>query len=389
MKDLTLEIFLKDFPHISIASEENNQEILDFYHQNPMSSSKSQIHYLRGDNFFSFLKERSHHFLVLILRDDQKQIQGLGVISFRPGYINNKLITVGYLGDLRVRLNRKLIREYRSMYAALIKASPNMPETHFCKFYQTVLIDSNQESQNNLSSNKIPNLYYDRLRAYKMINIWGRIQWPRLYQLFFTIKKATLDDRESILKFLESETNKSNFNHDWNSELDQRLKYWNSFDYSNILLVHNAQNELCALTMTWNPIKTKQVTISKVSPLIKLAHALIKNLPFFEVKNLPRENEAIDILYLHQFTFKKELTGKQQKMIVHEIINSCFKLNFKLLAYADFANEKYLENTFTYLNNTLSMALYSVHFKNPEEGVLNPIDSIKDKESLGFDMSLV
>ena len=68
MNELTLEIFLKDFPHISIASEENNQEILDFYHQNPMSSNKSQIYYLRGDNFFDFLKERSHHFLVLLLR---------------------------------------------------------------------------------------------------------------------------------------------------------------------------------------------------------------------------------------------------------------------------------------------------------------------------------
>ncbi len=387
MNNISLKSFLEPFPHVFVANEEaDNKAILNFYHQSPMNSQKSQIQYLRGDNFFSFLRERSSQFLVLLLKDDNGDIQGIGVLSFRPGYIDQELVTVGYLGDLRVKLNRKLIREYRSMYTALIEAAPYMEETFFCKHFQTVLIDENLESQNNLSANRIPHLVYQKLKSYQMINIWGQIKRPRLTRNAFNIREANTKYHEQISLFLSNHSLHESFHHQWSSELPHRLKEWSDFNYKNILLVFK-DNDLLALTMLWNPIKTKQVHISHVSPLIRIAHKLLQCLPIFEVKSLPKPGIPIDILYLHQFIFHRELAKESKKSIVHELTRFCFQYNFDLLAYADFEDENFLLQTPHFFKKSLPMAIYSVHHQTSSKEISFPIN--KSNESPGFDMSLV
>ncbi|MBC7427549.1 MAG: hypothetical protein H7336_02985, partial [Bacteriovorax sp.] len=132
MKELTLTDFFSNYPHITPALEKDNQDIVDFYHKQAFNFAESDIIYTRGNNFFSFLKERSDSFLVIIMRDDKGIMQGMGVLSFRPGYIDGRAVTVGYLGDLRIKMNRKLVREWRLMYANLMKLSSAMKETHYC-----------------------------------------------------------------------------------------------------------------------------------------------------------------------------------------------------------------------------------------------------------------
>ncbi len=384
---MSLAHFLKAFPHISLATEQDNDDILTFYHQSPMSTKKSQIQYFRGQDFFAFLKERSPHFFVFLLKNDDKEIQGIGVLSFRPGFVDKELVTVGYLGDLRVKLNRKLIREYRQMYAALIKASPTMEETLFCKHFQTVLIDDNKESQNNLTSNKIPNLSYCRLQSYRMMNIWGRVKGIPFIQPQHKIREANQYDHELIVKFLADNTLKNAFHHDWSQELAHRLKNWNGFDYRNILLVFNNKNVLMAVTMIWNPIKTKQVVISEISMVIKFAHTFLNLIPFVSIKQLPKPRQAIDILYLNEFVFLLETSKSMKRSVFQAVVRFCFNYDFNLLAYADFASDNILKFTPHLLKESLPMALYTVHHHDQEKGVLYPITDTSTPP--GFDMSLV
>lgn len=40
-----------------------------------------------------------------------KKIKGISVVSYRSGFMNGNLETIGYLGDLRIEFSKKLIRE--------------------------------------------------------------------------------------------------------------------------------------------------------------------------------------------------------------------------------------------------------------------------------------
>ncbi|MBY0414816.1 MAG: hypothetical protein K2Q18_11650, partial [Bdellovibrionales bacterium] len=380
MKDL-----LSAYPHVSVAHISDNDAILDFYHQTSLSSSESEIHYSRGQDFFAFLKERSKDFLVLLLKDDEGQIQGMGVISFRNGYINGQLQTIGYLGDLRVKMNRKLIREWRSMYADLMKHSPYLRETFYCRYYQTVLIDENLESQNNLAMTKIKHLAYNRILGYEMVNIIGRFKLRTSKE---NSRFGSLEDRNIVLEFLKENSPKDFFAHDWNLELEHRLSTWKDFDMSSLILAFE-KSKLVAVSMVWNPIGNKQVSIDKIPTFIKVFHTLVKLLPFFELKALPIEKKPLEILYLNQLIFSKNLTEKSKKKLTHEFIRVALKKKCHMVAYADFENEKFLENAWEFVMNKMAMALYSVHFKEGENNIQNPIEWKKDSPTPTFDMSLV
>ncbi len=386
MKELSLGDFLSQYPHISLATREDNQEILDFYHQTSLSSSDSEIIYTRGNDFFAFLEERSSSSLILLLRNDQALITGMGVLTYRPGYIDGVLQTIGYLGDLRIRMNRKLIREWRLMYANLMKLSPQMRETHYCRYYQTALIDGNKESTNNLAETKIANLNYHKLQKYKMVNIIGRIKLrtPSTY-----IRSATNEDKKLVMNFLSLHGARDLFAHDWTQELDHRLKCWNGFSMANLLLSFNKQGNLTTLAFAWNPIQTKQIRLTKIPDALKILHSLGKRLPLLEFKTLPEENTPLDILYLSQAIFDKGLDKKSKQKILHDFIHHAFEKDFHMLAYADFEHEDYLEKTLSFFMQKMPMAIFSVHYIDDQKTIHHPLHWNHSKPTVSFDMCLV
>lgn len=291
---------------------------------------------------------------MLLLKDDLGVIQGMGVISYRMGYIKGELQMIGYLGNLRVKMNRKLIRKWRQMYAQLIRLSSQMKETHFCRYYQTVLIDENKESKNNLAETKIPNLHYHRLQKYKMVNIIGRV---KLQFAFSYVRFATNENLSLIGHFLATQNPKDFFSHDWDAELSHRLKNWNEFHCENILLAFNKKGELAGISSLWNPLKSKQIRITKIPSFLSLLYSVGGKIPFLEFKKLPQENTPLDILYLTQPIFKAELSRDERKKIIHDFIHFSFHKNFHMLAYADFENEGYLEGVSTFLMQKMPMAL--------------------------------
>ncbi len=386
MKELTLKDFFANYPHISLGTEKDNQDILDFYHKRSLSSKKSEIVYERGNDFFAFLKERSHTSHVIIMRDDNSSIQGMGVLSYRPGFIDGRAVTVGYLGDLRIKLNRKLVREWRLMYANLMRLSPVMKETFHCNHYQTVLIDENIESQNNLAETKIDNLFYQRLTRYKMVNIIGRI---KLVSYSHHLRWATSLDKDLILDFLNTGLKRNLFAHDWAQEFNRRLETWENFDISHYILVFDQHGNLKAVTSLWNPIKTKQIKLTSIPTSLKYIHKILRVLPLVQVKKLPKENTTLNIMYVNQIEFDDNLSIAEKKNIANEIMHFSFKKHFHMLAYADFENENYLEDSRTLFMQKMPMALYSVHYKEDEGNIVAPLSWFGEDETPAFDMSLV
>ena len=383
---MNIQHFLDSFPHIRLATEKDNQMILDFYHESNMDSDHSKIIYKRGDDFFAFLKERSHHSLTFLLLDDNQKIWGIGVASFRTGFIQGELKTVGYLGDLRVKLNRKLIREWRQMYAEFIKYSPQMPETNYCQHFQTVLIESNKASKNNLAETKIPHLHYERQALYSMINIFGFIKIP-FKKNIFTLKYASEIDIPAIVE-LYNQDNQRPFAHDWKNEIEHRLKNWNGFTIDHFVLIYKGNN-LVAVTNFWNAKKNKQIIVSKIPTILKRLAPIFKLLPLVKMKPLPDENKPLDILYLNRFAFSPIVLKHEKKEILSEAVQFLFERPENLLAFADFNNDSYLKKNSFFLKESMDMGFYTVHYKSDDKQLYSPLKWSHETKSPEFDMATV
>jgi hypothetical protein len=374
-------------PHIKLASESDNEAILKFYQKTEMKSDAQSIKYGRSDNFFSFLKERCIDNLVFTLWNDSGELTGVAVVSYRQGYINGELQTVGYLGDLRVGLNRKLIREWRLMFSLFIEHSKDLPETKFCKYYQTAIIDQNKMAKSNLVFSQIDHVHYSPIEKYKMVNIVGQI---KLFQSNkYKITHISNDQIEQIIDFLELNEQRKEFGRHWESEFKHRIEFWNNFTLNNFKVVKSENGELLAVCNWWNPIRTKQVIASKIPIVFKLIVPLLNIFPFVEFKQLPTEFMPINILYLNQISFKKNLTKNEKTNILNEIIKELFKEDFNMLAYCDFSSQQLLTNQVNFIKHSLNMTLYSVHYKDLKEDILFPISKKFDDEDPGFEMALV
>lgn len=384
----SLEEILKLTPHIRLATPKDNQQILDFYHQTEMKGKDQAIKYGRGPDFFTFLHERCANNLVFTLWNDANFLEGVAVVSYRMGFINEELVTVGYLGDLRVNMNRKLIREWRKMYSLFIKHSIDLPETHHCRYYQTVIIDSNLKAKANLVKTQIPNLHYEPLESYKMINIIGRIKLRSKSQ--YQISMPEQNDQNELISFSNSFDKKRMFGKYWTEELPHRLRFWKNFSKNNIRVIKNQQNEIMALASFWNPIETKQVITTKVPTLFKIIVPILNLLPFIELKELPTENKPINILYLNQIVFNDQLTVMDKKEILKNLLDNIFDQDFNMLAYCDFSSQNLLENDFCYIKHSIDMTMYTVHYIDEKQNIRDLIKSTTfTNQDPGFEMALV
>lgn len=383
---LTLKDLLKDFPHISLASEAENEEILEYYHQTALAAKESTIIYKREHDFFAFLKERSSKYLVFILRDDAKKIQGVAVASFRPGHINGQKQMIGYLGDLRVSLNRKLIREWRGFYGLFIEKSPSLEETGHCRYFQTALMSTNAYSKSNLADTKIPHLHYKELCRYQMINIIGKIG---SFQSRYKISFALASEVEEIKILLQNDHQKRMFGHDWSLEFNRRLDTWKNFSLNNWITVRDSQGSLVATTCLWNPIDTKQIIVPRIPLVFKIIASIAKLIPKIYLKNLPLPGRPIDILYINQISFAPSLRKGEESHIFRAIIEHAFNLNFNMLAYCDFEREGLTQGMRGLITQKNQMGFFTVHYKDTEGHLRDELMLDESMLSPSFDMALV
>lgn len=377
---------LKDFPHISVADEAQNEELLNYYHQTELAAKESTVIYKRGENFFTFLRERSEKFLVFTLRDDARKLQGVAVASFRPGYIGGELQTIGYLGDLRVSLNRKLIREWRKFYGVLLEKSPLLNETGHCRYFQTALMSSNIYSKSNLAETKISNLYYKELARYQMINIIGKFG---TFHSSYKVSTAVHSDLVELKSFLNEDHKRRLFGHDWEKEFDHRLSNWTNFKLENWLVVRNAKGTLLAATCLWSPIVTKQIIVPRIPFVYKTIAKMAALTPGLQLKPLPRAGKPIDILYINQISFCDGLERSEQQNIFRAIIEYAFKQDFNMLAYCDFEREGLTRDIKGLITQKNQMGFYTVHYKDSEGHVRDEL-ALNDKMlTPAFDMALV
>ena len=144
------------YPNARLATQADNERILAFFERTPMRAAAFEVQYLRRPDFFKLLRYQSDRAFVLLTEDDAGGVRSVATASLRPGWVDGRPTTVGYLGDLRVAFDRVFSRAWRQLFADLVTRTHEIEELADCTHWFTTVIDGNRAARAALTNDHGP-----------------------------------------------------------------------------------------------------------------------------------------------------------------------------------------------------------------------------------------
>tara|TARA_Y100001954_G_scaffold62087_2_gene67608 strand:- start:4 stop:1182 length:1179 start_codon:yes stop_codon:yes gene_type:complete len=388
------DLFLKH-PRVSLATEEDNKEILSFFSTLPMEGTKTAISYDRKPDFFKFLSFCGPLFFVFLVRlKKEAGICGVGTLVLRPGFIKGEKKWVGYLGDLRIQPGPRASVIWRKFYGDLVEHAHLIEEFGGCEFFYTSILRENQKAMNALVYNKKNPFQYFPLVQYKMVNILLRHPGHYLTNIFkkriegVKFSRGSMEDKDAITEFLRNQNRERSFGFCFEEKFDElnfRIERWNNLLLENFILARDSKNKIVGLTLLWTPSPSKKIKIDRLQPFLKLYFQLQK-----VFKKSPKEGGELEVLYLNFLELKGSLPKDQKSMLFTSMIEYIYGLpiskDYHALSYCAFEGTP-IDDLKGYIKHDTLLSLFLVQRRKEagKDGAMPIVGEIPP----GFEMSLV
>jgi hypothetical protein len=365
---MKLQEILNKFPNFFLASENDNQEILEFFKTVPMKGEGLELFYDRSPNFFSFCKYQSDKVFIFLAKDEGK-IQGVATMIIRPGYIQGVQKNVAYLGDLRVAPNRKITLQWRKLFIEVLGQAKNIEEFLGCDDFLTAVMEGNILAKNNLTKLQYK-LGYRHVAKYKMINVWLRCWKIKSQFKPFSVHQNSINE---FIHFMQQEHSKYDFGFYMEFEFFYRMQQWHNLQLDNFLMVKRGEEIIAALVL-WEPSQAKKIIIKSIPWYLRWTQL---------IPSFPKVGKELKLLYLNTLTFKSGLSGEEKNDVLNSILNYTFELDsmkkYHAISFAEFENENFNNALKGFLVSKTKLELYTIDFE----------DSKKYQLPVGFEMGLV
>jgi len=322
---ISINEILKVAPQIKLATEEDNFRIIQFLKTVTMKTDGMELYYDRSPDFFSFLKEQGEKFFVFLFENKDSSLHGMAIITLRKAYVNNSIVSVGYLSDLRIdsKLDKRVRVIWRKIYANILKNCENIVELNGCKYFYSAILGGNETAINSLTKNK-GEIIYHQVAQYKAVTILGR-----LFKIFldrkYVLKQGNEIDHDNLISFLDLQETKKMFgyvfNKEKNYEINRRLKYWKNYSLNNFLVVCKRDGTIVSATLPWCDEESRKLVVKKASLINKvlgLSKYLLNTKPLFE-------GEPLKFLYLTHLVFDSSISIKDQHQIIKFYLQFLFR----------------------------------------------------------------
>lgn len=384
---MDLEQILSRYPELELADELANKEILKFFDAMAMRVEGMQINYDRKPNFFGFLNDQAEQSRVILGRSQDGELKGVGSFHMRKGYLNEVLANVGYLGDLRVGLDRRILKSWRKVYGEILDSNASAESTH-PRYFLTAVLDDNLAAKRALVTAKNQQFVYDHLVDYQIVQIIGKKPWAsRKRRTSFEVRRARASEVQEIIDFLQKESQRQVMGYDYATELPRRLNQWENFSPENFILVKD-HDKVIACTALWEPTHKKIVVENFSWSNRVLFHML--NRSFLAKRPLDMQTGRLNIVYLTHLTISQELTPEMRRDVFRDLFVQAYQYsrdihNFHALSFHDYAFDHYASCLKDFVSFRMNASLYTVRHRDAPQLQHESLEN----RGVGFEMALV
>ena len=269
------------YPNTRLATPADNARILDFFERTPMHTSAFDVRYTRRPDFFKLLRYQSDRAFVMLTEAEDGSIRSLATATLRPGWVNGQPTTIGYLGDLRVSLDRVFSRAWRRLFADLVTQAADIEELADCTHWFTTVIDGNRAALAALGNDTRAEQLARRLRrshttvarADRSVHdaqsrsCVCRSRDGRARAVRGTCPTRLPRPSAALTAFFEEENRLVPFG--FRGELARRLLCWDGLSIADFVYAADERG-IAACVAPWSPSAAKQTVVSRVPTTLRL-----------------------------------------------------------------------------------------------------------------------
>lgn len=324
LNDQKLQEFLQRWPELSLATDQDNDEILSLTREVSMESGANKICFDDAPNFLTYPMSLGSDCLYFIWRnpshDNKKgELVGTATIIFKDKIFDGAKKRVAYLAGLRfsTRMSRKLRARWRSVYRDILKLLLGKGSCYSVDYAYTSVLDENNRAKNCFLKSRY--FKYIPKEKYRSINTaafmpWGLfgisfLQGTKLFGHDYDIEKLNANVDEQYTDFL-------------NRQLTEKMVMPSSTYKSekpNLFAVYKAGKIVCSCEIDHKD--SRKYFFKAISLKIMALNIFLKILKRPVVK--PEEN--LRILNINFFIIDRELPFIDKILCVMQLLAQIYK----------------------------------------------------------------
>ena len=238
---------------------DDNEAILAFMRKESIEAGLS-FRFERAPDFFALPAAHSpQHSTWLVMREDR--IVSIASVIVRPAYVDRKLTTVAYVGDLRQGRDRGAVGVWRVVAPAVLESIRR--EFAPALAYFSLLRDNRLARSSIVGSALGRRLGIQHFRGYRTVSVVGRLPWPRRRR--FEIRRARGDDSEALRVFIDAQCRDLQLAPVFDRETwRQRLTDWPDFAIDSFLLAVDWQGAVVGCVAPWDCSRINRIVIDSL-----------------------------------------------------------------------------------------------------------------------------
>lgn len=316
-----------------LATPADNARILDFFERTPMHTSAFDVRYTRRPDFFKLLRYQSDRAFVMVSEDAGGSIRSLATATLRPGWVDGQPTTIGYLGDLRVSLDRVFSGAWRQLFTDLITQATHIEELADCTHWFTTVIDGNRAALAALGHDGRSENPARRVRRphqpslvpigpFTMRNLVMRLPLAGRSRRHgpWQVCDASAAKSAALTAFFEEENRLMPFG--FRGELARRLVRWDGLTIADFVYATDERG-IAACVAPWSPSPAKQTVVSHVPTMLRVLGRGARALPSPPLR-VPEAGEPLRMPYLTHLTFASRLTPDERAGVFRSVLHHLF-----------------------------------------------------------------
>lgn len=288
---------------LSLAKEEDGEEILRVLESSPAKGSIELLYTRRPNAYISYKKEAKDADVLVVKEDDK--IIGTAAEIVRELYISGVPKKMGYVCGLKKDSN------YAGNLQCIGDIIKGLIHTDVEGYYCSVISD-NKDAQAKFEKKRRNMLNMECIQEYTTY-IFAPYFKFKLKNCKYEFKRASQNDEEEIIKFLNNEGGKKDF-----FPVFYSVDQFTGLKVSDFYML-KSREEIIAVGALWNQTEYKQYIVKNYNGIMKYAkifNPILKMLGYIE---LPKENTVLDFPML-SFLISKDDNEEYYKAFLNNIV---------------------------------------------------------------------
>ena len=276
--------FIK-YPVFRVSRPEDETGIHALLADTPMVAGGMELLYDRHPSFRRLLDYQAPHSLTTVA-EVAGDIRGFASFSWGPRWVNGIRRTAMYIGDFRVKTDRRIAAGWRFCYPRVLDqfARDGGPGSDSIGIFYTAILKDNVAARHSLIARTPEHrarnaFYYDSIADLAMVNVFFR---PRIFfrnakdyaaaRAHVRIARANdpVVGETKLRDFLRRTNEALDLGYDFsvgpNDEWVRRSALWPGYRTENFFVALDSYGEIVASTLPWAPSEGKRMRIRKLPP---------------------------------------------------------------------------------------------------------------------------